>query len=379
MRQVCAIAVVCGLTAVASADDEFGNGAVIFARADRLVRLQLKTKTEVELASLGHKLVRSLATDPAGKLLLANLEGTWHWMPLDGSTNALTELPCAEGPATVTQDGDSVVCRAKTTGVATAIVNLRSNTTVKVDVGNGRIVGTGAGRKLVWADKTGVWAAPPTNRKAAKKLALESPKRGFLASPDGTRAMGTYDDEVYVDVHHKKPAEVLMSFALDGEGARRKAIRSGVPLEWSHDSQWVLIQDAGRACLVHATGGEYKCWSGYTGVSISPDGKNLLLLGKRDRSEHGSGRATRSRRSAVRAPSPAPEETMEGEDTGGTAVAAPSGPMSLYRGKLEGSAFTESPSLIAKIADGAAVWVPARDKPESPQRTAAGSQSVDRR
>ena len=37
----------------------------------------------------------------------------------------------------------------------------------------------------------------------------------------------------------------------------------------------------------------------------------------------------------------------------------PTGPQSLYRVRLEGSAFTETPALVAKIVDGAAVWVPA--------------------
>ena len=34
------------------------------------------------------------------------------------------------------------------------------------------------------------------------------------------------------------------------------------------------------------------------------------------------------------------------------------GPLALYRVKLEGSAFTESPALVTKVIDGAAVWVP---------------------
>ena len=41
-----------------------------------------------------------------------------------------------------------------------------------------------------------------------------------------------------------------------------------------------------------------------------------------------------------------------------TGMAPPSGPLSLFRAKLEGSAFTESPILVVKIVDGAAVWVP---------------------
>ena len=37
-------------------------------------------------------------------------------------------------------------------------------------------------------------------------------------------------------------------------------------------------------------------------------------------------------------------------------IAPPSGPMSLYRLRLEG-AFTDRPTLLVKVVDGAAVWV----------------------
>lgn len=369
-----AIAALCSMTAIANADDEFANGSVIFARGNQLIRLEPKSKAEVELATFGdaakpaksakpgkNAVVRSLAIDAAANVLLVNLDGSWQWMPLDGSAKSLTALPCAEGAATLAQEGDFVLCHAKEGG--SLILQLRTKKSVRVEAPSGRITGSGAGRKLVWADKDGVWGAPLGNRKAVKKLAPEAPKRGFLVSPDGTRAMGTYNDEVYVDVHHKQPAEILMSFALDGEGARRKAIKSGVPVEWSQDSQWVLVQDASNACLMHATGGEYKCWSGYTAVSISPDGKNALLLGKRDRYDRQPTKKGRGRKDPVPAPAPAPvpEEAEDGDVTTDPVVALPSGPLSLYRAKLEGSAFTETPGVIAKIVDGAAVWIPPRD------------------
>ena len=133
----------------------------------------------------------------------------------------------------------------------------------------------------MWATTDGVWSAPPGAPKQAKKShASSAPLRSFLPSPDGAWAVGVYADEVYTDAHHKKPAEILMGFALDGEGARRKAIKNGVPLEWSHDSQWVLVQDGASACLMRAIGGQYKCWKGYTAASISPDGKWGLVLGE---------------------------------------------------------------------------------------------------
>lgn len=362
------IAILCGLAAIAAAEDEFGDGTVIFARGYKLIRLQPNAKTEATVATLTARsdiatatphvtrllrlvmpakvpVVSSLSTDAAGSVLLANLDGHWHWMPLDGSTKALAPLRCAQGAATLTLEGDMVVCQAP--GGGTLIITLRSNRQSVVDVPGARVVGTGAGRRLVWTDKAGVWSAPQANRKAVTRVAPEAPKRGFLASPDGTRALGIYDDEVYVNARTKVPAEVLMSFALDGEGARRKAIRGGVPVQWSHDSKWVLVQDAGKACLMQATGGEYKCWTGYRAVSISPGGKHALLLGRRDRNDPKPAKKSRRRKSSRRV-----------IERGRSNASEPTGPLALYRARLEGSAYTERPTLVTKVVDGAAVWIP---------------------
>ncbi len=53
-------------------------------------------------------------------------------------------------------------------------------------------------------------------------------------------------------------------------------------------------------------------------------------------------------------PEAATEEPPASDDVG---VALPGGPLALYRLRLEG-AFTDRPTLLVKIVDGAAVWVP---------------------
>jgi hypothetical protein len=336
------------ITSPAFADDT-PPGSIIFARGAQLLRSDAKGKGETELATLdGTHRVRALRTDAAGKVLLANVDGGWAWMPLDGSAKTLAPLPCSDGPAQLEDDGSHVVCRTKQ---GAADIDLSTGKAWPVDVPVARIVGAGPTRKFVWLASDGIWGAPPSAspRAKAQKLAPDAPLRGFLPSPDGTRGVGVYASEVYTDVHHKQPAEVLMGFALDGVGARRKAIKSGVALEWSHDSEWVLVQDGANACLMHATGGEYKCWRGYTGASISSDGKFGLVLG-----------------GAVSAQTPTKKKPAEPDESEGddnepdeTAIAVPSGPLNLYRVKLEGSAYTETPALVTKNVDGAAVWVPA--------------------
>jgi hypothetical protein len=66
-----------------------------------------------------------------------------------------------------------------------------------------------------------------------------------------------------------------------------------------------------RACVARATGGEVKCWGGYTGMAFSPD--STLVLLKRDES--------------------------------------------LYVGKIAGVR-PEPPRKIIDDVDGAATWVP---------------------
>ena len=346
--------VLAGLLAIAPAahadDEDYGGGYVIYVRGSSLYKADPRGRGETELAKLPDKVtVRALRTDASGQVLLADLGGTWSWMPLDGSTTTLSALPCADGPAQLAEDTGCVLCRAQK---GSMLVHLATGKTYPYDIppAGARISGPAGAHKLVWADGNGVWTAPPGEPKKATKVAPDAPLRGFLPSPDGTRALGIYPDQIYTDTHHTKPADVLMTFQLDGQGARRKAIANAVPVEWSHDSQWVLVQDGASACILRAGGGEYKCWKGYTAASIAPDGKFGLVLGNRD----GSKKQT---------PAKAPAGEGEGEDAeapppADVYVAPPSGPLALYRVKLEGSPYTESPVLVTKNIDGAAVWVP---------------------
>jgi len=348
----------------AYADDE-PAGAIIFARGGSLYRTDTRGRGETEIAKLPAKAtVRALRTDAGGKVLLADVGGHWMWMPLDG-TAALADLPCTEGPAQLAEDGACVLCKAAS---GAQIVNLNNGKTTPVEIPapGARLARGGADRVMVWADDKAVYTAPPRTPKQSKVVAPEAPKRGFLPSPDASHAFGVYADEIYTDAHHKKPADVLEVFALDGQGARRKSVKTGVPLEWSHDSQWMLLQDGSQACIVRASGGQYKCWRGFTPASIAPDGKYALMLYTRDKrpppppprklpkDKHGH---------VIMPKSPPADEPSEGEGEEEEApvddvtIPPPSGPLSLYRAQLEG-AFTTAPQLIVKSVDGAAVWVP---------------------
>ena len=402
----------------AHADDDL-TGTVIFARGSSLMQIDARGRAETELAKLPAKVtVRALRSDAGGTVLLADLAGKWAWMPLDGQAKALVELPCADGPAQLAEDGASVACRSPRAANQTIIVDLATKpgvapsiapapsvapapnaagtkatpsiapaptaagtkatpgsplgAAINVPPGTVRPIGTGIERRFVWADATGVWTAPAFDPQRKTRVAPDAPLRGFLPSPDGDRALGVYADQVFSDVHHTRPAEVLMTVQLDGQGARRKAIRDGVAVEWSHDAQWILIQDGASACIMRASGGQYKCWKGYTAASISSDGHYGLVLGNRD----GSKKQVPAKAAApppkparpaesntkpwdkLDEPSNEPEAGEASPATDDVSVAPPSGPLALYRVRLDG-AFTDRPTLLVKVVDGAAVWVPA--------------------
>lgn len=400
----------------APTDDELAAASVIFVRGAALYRVDGNGRGETLIAELPTRASpRLLRSDRDGRVLLVELAGAWAWLPLDDRAagpgrplpRTLIDLPCGEGPAQLAEDGASVLCRAPGAANRSIVVELsgRPGRPIPLDIpsAGARILGAGAERRLVWADAGGIWTAALRDPRARTRVG-DPPLRGFLPSPDGERAVGVYADQVYSDVRHTRPAELLMSLQLDGQSARRKAIPEGVAIEWSHDARWVLVQDAASACIMRATGGQYKCWKGLTAVALSSDGHWGLALGNRDGSRRPpaatkptarSGKAGSARgaggdrepgakpgaaRPSAAAPAPAgsrsepremawdhldepsdePEaaEPPPGEDEVGVALS--SGPLALYRLRLDG-AFTDRPSVLVKVVDGPAVWIPARD------------------
>ncbi|HEY4176001.1 MAG TPA: hypothetical protein VGM90_04190 [Kofleriaceae bacterium] len=365
-RALVALAIISAASVAHAAPDEnFGGGSVIFARASSLFRTDPKGKSETEIAKLPTgAVVRALRTDEAGKVLLANIGGKWAWMPLDGKATTLTDLPCADGPAQIAPDGACVLCRAAA-ATSSLIVNLTNgkSITVPIPTAGARLTGgtNSLPRSLVWADATGIWSAPASAYTKKVKVAAEAPLRGFLASPDGAHALGVYLDVIHDSTHTTKPGEMLFTVALDGDGPKRKAIRNGVGAEWSHDSKWSLVQDKNSACIMKLNGGEYKCWRGFTGASIAPDGQWALLVGSQNRA---APPPPKKKPAKGKKGPPGAEPSGEAENNGESdeevddvEVAPPSGPLALYRAQLSG-AYTTSPALIVKTIDGAAVWVP---------------------
>jgi hypothetical protein len=360
---------------VSFGDDDI-PGQVVFTRGGSLWQTNPKGKGDAqELVTLPEGVsVRALRVDAHGRVLLANLDGTWHQLAPIVPGSPLRSLPCV-GEAHITDDAAAVTCSDPAGN--TLIVDLATGTPSPraVPAAGALLVGRSAGKQLIWADPGGVWAAPVADLMKKIPLAPQAPRRHFSVSPDGTRAFGVYSATIRSG-KSQADADVLFGFALDGTAARRKAIRDGVPLAWSFDSRWVLVQNQNAACIMRAVGGQYKCWRGYTAASISPDGQFALVLGKR----RGEAPPTRSRngKGQKKPPAPAPATGAAAEGEGGeggetieeaAGIVAPSGPLSLYRAALAG-AFTAAPALVETVVDGPAIWIPE----ESPAASAAPSQ-----
>lgn len=341
-----ALALAISVPAAAAPDDELASATVIFARGAELVQSDARGRNEKVIAQLPKQPVRALRSDAGGTTLLADLGGKWYWMALGGS-GKLVELGCGDGPAQLSEDGGIVLCRdPKSAG--SLVIGVRSGRTIPITIPTpGARVITGRARKLVWLEKTGVWSAPLVDLRQKTRVAPEVPLRSFIASPDGERAFGVYSDYLYQGARKKVPAELLMSFALDGTAARRKAVQGGVPIDWSHDGQYLLVQDGSAACLIRATGGQYKCWKGYTAVSLAADGSYALVLGNRDGSKQ---QPEKPRGDAT-------EDSGDTTDDDDVPVPLPSGALALYAARLAGP-YSLAPKLVTKVVDGAAVWLP---------------------
>ena len=179
--------------------------------------------------------------------------------------------------------------------------------------------------EVVGLTDQGVVAVKTEHPAVRRLLARPGARSHLLVAPDGGRAVAVFGDG---------DTSRINSFALDGAGVPRRLGGPGVPIAWSWDSQWVLIQegilpkgetpdeeepedegallDGGdaearfllaapprrwrpknqrksgpppeppaprtQACAVRAVGGESKCWGGFEAIGFSPDSTHVLLV-----------------------------------------------------------------------------------------------------
>jgi hypothetical protein len=363
---VLAAAALAATASPARAGDDYGGASVVYARGTSLWKIDPRGHGHpTELVTLPGKAddVRAIRAGADGRTLVVDLGGTWYWTRIDGERAApLTALGCAPGGARLARDGTCVVC-ASDHGTASIYRLGGPRVDSGVPAAGTTVIGAGAARRLVWAERGAVWAAPVARPEARRAVATEAPLAHFSPSPDGRRALGVFR-ETEADKDKDGIHELLYTFSLDGQGARRKVIRHAVPIEWSWSSRWVLVQDQDSACVMRAVGGEYKCWKGFTAASIAPDGAWALVLGHRKDADEHAHHGTHDRHHHGKdapddgaAPAPAVDAA---HDAG--AIPMPPRPFSLYRAERDG-AFAKAPVLIVRDVDGAAAWLPAPASP----------------
>jgi hypothetical protein len=355
------------LAALSASDARAGRdpvGRVVFARGDSLWLTDAVGKAApVAIARLPGPAsdVRSIRSDAAGDTLLVDLGGRWYWaaMPARGATATLAPLPCGPGAARLTRDGRCVLC-ADDRGRAWffRLTDGRGRPRELPAAGAAFVERAGV-RALVWADPASgavVWS--PLAARDPRPLTPQSPSRGLLASPDGTRAVGVYRAPAVGRPASTGERDQLFSFALDGIGARRRLIRDGVALDWSWDSRWLLVQDRDAACIVRAVGGEYKCWKGFTAVSLSTDASYALVLGPPPDGEAAAPVAGDDDDGGEGGEGGEGSDDDDDDEPGDDAAAPlPKGPRALYRATLAGP-YSRAPVVIAAHVDGAAAWLP---------------------
>lgn len=354
-------------------DGALTSARVVFARGGSLWMTDAKGKLKaVEVATLpappgavapDDAAVRMARTNAAADVVVVDVGGKWFWAKLPaegaGAVATMAELPCEAGAARLSAKGASVLCTGP--GGRARLVRLEDGKVFEratASANAASLVVKDGVRSMVWVDEAAgnVVMAPVVKPDEKVVLAPVAPLRGFLAAPDGSRGVGVYKGKPAKPKDAPERDE-LFGFALDGVGAKRRLIRDGVVIDWSWDAKWLLVQDGAKACIARATGGQFKCWKGFTAVSIAPDGAWALVLGPRGGA-------------VVEEEKEKEKESGEGEGGGGgeggeeegseeaapAAAGLPSGPLSLYRAKLNGP-YTEKPALVETVVDGAAVWL----------------------
>jgi hypothetical protein len=330
------------------------DGALVFQRGTAL--WQKGDVGETKLADLeDNREVRWIEATREGKLVVLDLGGHAEWLLVDDppQTSTLYVSGCT-GRAHPAPTADVLVCPTADGPTLVAAVQPDISMALPDPLDDAAFLGTSP-VEVVGLTADGVVALDrrrPTERRTLTRPGATS---HFLAAPDGVHAVAVFGEKMDARVR---------TFLLDGQGVSRQLGGPGVPTLFSWDSQWLMFQEGDianapkpgdeegllqptdrrdpflvaapkaaarkkaspahesvttRACVARATGGEVKCWDGYTGMAFSPDSTRVLL--KRDKV--------------------------------------------LYVGKIAGVR-PDAPVKVIDNADGAATWVPVPLVPARP-------------
>ncbi len=284
-----------------------GEASILYADGASLWRAPPRPDARaVEVAELGRpaaQVERITASIDGGVVLIETSSEVLVVTPHAEEVVGARALPCRP-PAAISQRGDAVLCRRQ--GVL-ARVDLESPVVAVLSEDTDARIGFFGPRSdaaVVAGDEATCAVSMRTGWRRC--FAPHRPdSREVLVAPSGERAVASYA---------RGEGSALTSFRLDGRAVRRVLMSGARAIAWSADSAYLAVQRGGRACLVRATGGQYKCWRGYRAVDLAPDGQHILL-------------------------------------------ARGDGPRSLYRAPLAGARPAPPRRIVERAGQGAAAWI----------------------
>jgi hypothetical protein len=358
-------------------------GRVVFVRGDALLAISGDGKGgESELTKLPPEVgqVSSMEASPDGGLIVVRGDKGSAWWVNGEST---WRTGCA-GRARPSPTNECLLCES---GGAVTLMGARNNFTVKLpgSYHDANFLGSARELAVLDADK-GVLGFGVQTPKETRLLAKPGATGYLLVSPDGSKAVAVYG---------RGPTSRVFGLVLDGEGIPRSLGGPAVPVVWSNDSTWALIEYGvpsddkgtpdGAAPLEddgsgdegdenEGGGGEGRLWQGgpagatwlFAAGDARPARATLLAAGKKPKKD------ARKKKPVEREP-PARVRTCVVRSVGGESKCwnhfsprafAPSSDRvllwkdaTLWVGKIPGVR-PDPPRRLVEKADGPAVWIP---------------------
>lgn len=213
---------------------------------------------------------RTALIDTGTQLLRARLPDISSAQPPFAAVQGVP-LQC-RSPARISPSGARIACTSESGELRVYAVQADAAQPVASPSGARGGAATFAGERLLTQRDAKLWSHELASDSEAQVIAPVAPADHLLASPDGRRAVGWFPVAV-----RGKQVQALHAFRLDGRAVRRRLMKRAIPVDWSRDNRWLLVQRGKRACLVRAVGGHYKCWRGFRALAISARGERLLL------------------------------------------------------------------------------------------------------
>ncbi len=214
--------------------------------------------------------VEELRVSSKGTALLVSGKSYLGWAALsDEGASPLRLLPCS-GPHQLSENGNRVVCGTQDTE-RIAIYTLAPKLGVEIieRKASGPLAFAESASEIVsFGDNDDVIAV---SQKGERVLATHRPQSAMKVTPDGKRAVGAYNEGT---IH------VVYTFRLDGKASKRTLVHAARAIQISANSKWVAVQQEVDACAVRIAGGQYMCWRRFSALSISSQGKSLLVSRK---------------------------------------------------------------------------------------------------